>query len=70
MLLPAQRDEEEEWQIHNPTEKGNASNRCDGPKAIGEESLDFAGADTSERLGAVKLRKVQQKTHRFFMKTG
>jgi hypothetical protein len=25
---------------------------------IGEESLDFTGADTSETLGAVKLRKV------------
>jgi len=25
---------------------------------LGEESLDFIGADTSERLGAVRLRKV------------
>lgn len=25
---------------------------------VGEESLDFAGEDTSERLGAVRLRKV------------
>ena len=31
----------------------------------GEESLDFIGEDTSETLGAARLRKVQQKTHRF-----
>src|SRR5262245_42536535 len=30
----------------------------------GEESLDFAGEDTSERLGAERLRKVSQKTCR------
>ena len=27
-----------------------------------EESLDFTGEDTGERPGAVRLRKVQQKT--------
>ena len=32
----------------------------------GEESLDFKGADTSERLGVARLRKVQQKIYRFF----
>jgi hypothetical protein len=32
---------------------------------LGEESLDFVGEDTSERLGAERLRKVQQKTHRY-----
>jgi len=30
----------------------------------GEESPDFAGEDTSERLGALRLRKVQQKISR------
>jgi hypothetical protein len=34
----------------------------------GEESLDFTGADTSERLGVARLRKVQQKINRFFCK--
>jgi hypothetical protein len=33
-------------------------------KEPGEESLDFTGADTGERPGAVRLRKVQQKTYR------
>jgi hypothetical protein len=42
-------------------------NFCRGGQAVaspflgGEESLDFAGEDTSERLGAARLRKVQQK---------
>ena len=31
----------------------------------GEESPDFVGEDTSETLGAARLRKVQQKTFRF-----
>lgn len=30
----------------------------------GEESLDFIGEDTSERLGVERLRKVQQKVCR------
>lgn len=31
---------------------------------VREESLDFAGEDTSERLGAARLRKVSQKLFR------
>lgn len=34
-----------------------------------EESLDFIEEDTSERLGAARLRKVQQKTHRRIFRT-
>ena len=33
-----------------------------------EESPDFAEGDTSERLGAVRLRKVSQKTNRHWVK--
>lgn len=29
-----------------------------GNSPIGEESLDFTGEDTSERLGVARLRKV------------
>ena len=38
------------------TTLGKESCRCCSD--TGEESLDFAGRDTSERLGAVRLRKV------------
>ncbi len=31
---------------------------------MGEESPDLIGEDTSEMLGAVRLRKVQQKIYR------
>ncbi len=34
------------------------------PRFFEEESLDFAGSDASERLGAERLRKVSQKTFR------
>ncbi len=45
---------------------GKASNRRCGV-ATGEESLDFIGGDTSERLGAAKLRKVSQKIYRAYV---
>lgn len=39
---------------------GRISSRCytSVRRRVGEESLDLAGEDTSERLGAVRLRKV------------
>jgi hypothetical protein len=43
---------------------GKASNRWPSIMIRLEESLDFIGEDTSERLGAVRLRKVSQKTFR------
>ena len=42
--------------------KGKRDNRC--CLWAREESLDFVGSDTSERLGAERLRKVSQKTFR------
>jgi len=34
---------------------------------MGEESPDFTGEDTSERLGAVRLRRVPQKIVRYLI---
>ncbi len=44
---------------------GGRSNRC---LLQGEESPDFVGEDTSETLGAVRLRKVQQKINRYTLR--
>ena len=49
---------------HNTTFFGEECNRLLG-KTRGEESLDFIEKDASERLGAVRLRKVQQKINRY-----
>ncbi len=56
MLKEPNEDAEESWPIH----KRESGQSLPVPliRRPGEESLDFIGADTSERLGAVKLRKV------------
>ncbi len=61
MLLKQNEDVEENSLAHKYIFKKGKQAVAAGnllAKPPGEESLDFTGVDTSERLGAVRLRKV------------